>query len=1190
MRKRIEQLASGKFEYSSPEVSFSTDRIEIEISGGKDETGEFTIRSTNHVPMRGMVYTSCSRMECLTPAFEGEKATIRYQFHGEGLAEGDTIKGDFFLVLNQGEYSLSFVVSVIGLYAETAVGKVKTLGDFAHLAEENFTEAYRLFYSPKFKNILIAKEQQTAHIAGSPFMQREYLLYEGFSSGIPSGQKIEEFLIGIHKKKPVEISLKTGHADFTNVTETRKETIELCRSQWGYLDISVSTGASFLIPSKQIIREEDFIGSICPFAYYIDEAALHAGKNYGRLIFGMPGKKLVFSVCATKNACLDRTEFSEHQQIREARIRLTQLYIDYRLKKIVTGVWAGHSVEFLNHLIVLEPEEPIYPLMKAQALLINKQRQEASWILEDFKGKREDRNTPVWGYYLYLCTLMEREPSFVDRTAEQIEQLYRRYPGNALLFWVLLFLREEYCENHSEKLRAIEQWRKSGCISPFLYVEAYYLFQKEPYLLGKLGRFEMEVLNWAVRQEALTADMAQQVLQLVRERRDYQPRFYPVLKECYRVFPNAESLETICGYLIKGQCYDTSYHSWYELGIKEQLKMTGLYEAYLMSQNEREVGSVPKMIQMYFQYDSNLPAKQKAVLYVNIIAQKKQQPEIYQNYSRLIGQFAISQMKAGQMDDNLAVIYQEVLRTGFLDEEMADNLAKVLFVQKITCMQDHIARALVYEPCRKGPQVVTFSGHTAYFTAYARDYCVILEDSYGNRFSDSAFYQTESLLNPDIYIQKCTVLAPGKPEYLLYRLLNHGDAGSLWLSDRDAFRKLMDSSEISETFRMKLLMEMIRFCREKGYHDDAKLYLQKIAFDGISVWERRQLAGFLAEQGMLENAYRLVRDYGYENLNRSILKQICSYAITEAEFEEDDFLLESAAAAFFAGTYDEVLLIYLCRFYQGPTKHMERLWKAADAALVDTFELEERILTQMLYTTEYIENIQKIYDSYVAGGGKEPLCTAYLIYFANAYLVKGAVVPDIFRKIYQRYQDSLELNDTLKLALLKYFSEHKPVFKGQEETLETLLEEYIARGIYFGFYLNYDRRLLKKYQLYGRFFLEYHTHSSYDVRISFRRGEREYIREDMTEMYDGIFVREFVIFYGEKIQYYITESDGDKEEITVSGCMQKDGPKREDCSGSFDRLNVLLEEQASADYEKLKEGMQEYYRMRQVSEKLFGLL
>lgn len=96
MRKRIQQLANGKFDNNGPKLSLSTEKIELEALEGKDETGSFVITSTNQVKMRGIIYSSNPRMECLTPQFEGEEVRIRYQFHSEGLIEGDIQKGEFF--------------------------------------------------------------------------------------------------------------------------------------------------------------------------------------------------------------------------------------------------------------------------------------------------------------------------------------------------------------------------------------------------------------------------------------------------------------------------------------------------------------------------------------------------------------------------------------------------------------------------------------------------------------------------------------------------------------------------------------------------------------------------------------------------------------------------------------------------------------------------------------------------------------------------------------------------------------------------------------------------------------------------------------------------------------------------------------------------------------------------------------
>jgi len=88
------------------------------------------------------------------------------------------------------------------------------------------------------------------------------------------------------------------------------------------------------------------------------------------------------------------------------------------------------------------------------------------------------------------------------------------------------------------------------------------------------------------------------------------------------------------------------------------------------------------------------------------------------------------------------------------------------------------------------------------------------------------------------------------------------------------------------------------------------------------------------------------------------------------------------------------MMIYLSKYYNGPTKQMERLYLDACEFEIDTFDLEERILTQMLYTAGYIENAAKIFDAYEAAGGSELVCMAYLSYFSYQYFVKGMVIPD----------------------------------------------------------------------------------------------------------------------------------------------------------------------------------------------------
>ena len=751
MRKRIQQLANGKFDNNGPKLSLSTEKIELEVLEGKNETGSFVITSTNQVKMRGIIYSSNPRMECLTPQFEGEEVRIRYQFHSEGLIEGDIQKGEFFIVCNQGEYNLSFVVSISRLYADSSFGKIKNLDDFCRLAKENYDEAYRLFYSSNFKNLI--RED------------KDRILYEGLRMQPQAALIVETFLIASHHKKKVEVTFEETEKSFYGVQEQRKEQLEIQKPQWGAVRIHVSSDADFLIPGKQIITENDFIGSTCFYEYYIDADAMHAGKNFGRLCFELPDQSFLYTVTASCKEREEEREVSEHREAGQARTELMQLYIDYRLKRIVTGVWAKSSVELLDHLAILEPEEPMHRLMKAQALLINRQKQEASWILTDYKRECLDRTTPVWGYYLYLCTLMEREESYVDRLTEEIEQIFHHYPDDSMLFWILLFVKDEFYRNSSRRFKAIEQWIGRGCHSPYLYLEAYYLIWQDPYLLSGLNNFTLKILGWAAKQDAISKDIALQVRNLLPEQREYQKKWYPVLEKCYEADPSEEMVAAICTYLIRGQQFAPRYHIWYERGIDSEIRITNLYEAFLISMDQNEVTAIPKMIQLYFQYNSGLSYRHMAVLYVNIIAAKEKQPDVYHKYRRNMEQFALAQMEAGHMDDNLAVIYREILPVSILNEKLAHKAAEVLFVHKLCCENHGIAKAYILHWQLKAPQVVTLTNGCGYFKAYSKDYTVILCDTGGNCYTDD--YQDEALLQPENYLEKCMELAPEELSYLL---------------------------------------------------------------------------------------------------------------------------------------------------------------------------------------------------------------------------------------------------------------------------------------------------------------------------------------------------------------------------------------------------------------------------------------
>ena len=303
MRKRIGQIARGKFEYTKPLLSFSEEKIDIQVTEGLDYEGSFTISSSNKIKLRGVIYTTNSRMECLTPQFDGEEVKIRYRFKGMGLEEGNREEGVFVIVCSQCEYSLSFCATISKLYPECSTGLIKNLYDFSCLAKENWDEAYQIFYHKNFLNIINDKEV------------KEAMIYKGIIAAKPSKQNLEEFLIGIQKKNAINFSIEKDKASYSGLTESISEQLEIKKSSWGYIEIAVSTDAEFIRLSKTKVSTDDFIGSTYNFEYKIDANAMHGGRNFGRIYFSSPYESFTLEITASQDEELEEVMESVMLQI-----------------------------------------------------------------------------------------------------------------------------------------------------------------------------------------------------------------------------------------------------------------------------------------------------------------------------------------------------------------------------------------------------------------------------------------------------------------------------------------------------------------------------------------------------------------------------------------------------------------------------------------------------------------------------------------------------------------------------------------------------------------------------------------------------------------------------------------------------------------------------------------------------------
>lgn len=1181
MRARIGQIAAGRFNGTKPILAFSEETIDLSVIEGRSEAGSFVIESTNQIKICGIVYSTNPRMECLNPHFEGEKVRIRYQFNSKGLTEGDACEGKFVIVCNQIEYSLSFCARITRLYAEASTGAVKSLDDFTRLAASNWDEAYHLFYNRNFLNTIPY---------GNVY---ERLTYEGFACARPSGQNMEEFLIGVNKKQPVSISVDKSEDIFMASKEPQSGCFTITKDNWGYTEIRLRTDCEFIKLSKPVLTLDDFIGKTYLYEYIIDASAMHAGRNFGRIY--IDGVYQSFTIDITAGVRDDDGSISDiavTKDIKECMVGIMELYTSFRLKRIVTGVWANETISILNHLHALMPDEHMYELMKAQAFIINRQRQEAKWILDDFKHSNPDKKAPIWGYYLYLMTLLEREPSYVDNMTHEVELIFYENPDSVLLFWVLLFLRDQYFDDSAGKLKDIKYWVLRGCSSPYLYIEAYYLISQDPYLIKELSVFELRILSWAVKKKALTKDLAGAIFEAVDLAGGFDNRVYELLTAAYEICPEAEYVGIICSYLIKGHKNDTCFHKWYELGIENKLRLTGLYESYLITMDDRQISPVPKIIQMYFSFDNKLPYRKLAVLYNNIIAAKETEPEVYHKYRKAMGRFAMDQAQLRHIDDNLAVLYEDMLELGFINEELSAAFSDIIYTYKLIVFDKRIVRAIIYQNEMKEPQIVPVTDQCAYFELFSNDYVILFEDSRGYRYVKSISYRLQRLMDAEKYLDRCISLSPDRPQYIVSHFKHVRDYSDFTKDDLKLFKPVFYSESFSDSYKAVMGYRILKYCQLHDYEDYVRPFLQSINFDTLQKDARKYLIDMLVSNRLYEKAYDMAMEYGIDMLAAASQVVLCENAL-KVQHVDDDFMVQLAISAFKTGKYSDLVLKYLCENYTGPTDELINLWHAADKFSISSMKLDERILEQGIYTQIEPEKISDIFMEYYKRAGNEKLILAYISLVAHGYLHSGGCKADfIFDIIEKRFIGNRTLNDACQLALLKHFAEKTDITQAELEIEDTLLKYYIYNNMYFDFFARLDYRLLEKYFLYDKAFLQYESTPGTHVVLHYSRDEdgEEFNSEDMVEMYDGIYVKTFVIFFGELIRYYITEEHDNSIEVKESNRLTCNNIPGDNDHSRYNLINEMIISDTLSDETTLKSNIDEYKRLDAATKQLFKLI
>ena len=106
MHSAVEKILAGEFNQNMHSLDFSVPRIEFSVHPGEKHEGSFLIIGPDNLLTEGNVFTNRLRMKCLTERFSGVQEEIGYCFDAVNMEEGETVKGEFCIVSNRGEYMI----------------------------------------------------------------------------------------------------------------------------------------------------------------------------------------------------------------------------------------------------------------------------------------------------------------------------------------------------------------------------------------------------------------------------------------------------------------------------------------------------------------------------------------------------------------------------------------------------------------------------------------------------------------------------------------------------------------------------------------------------------------------------------------------------------------------------------------------------------------------------------------------------------------------------------------------------------------------------------------------------------------------------------------------------------------------------------------------------------------------------
>lgn len=985
--------------------------------------------------------------------------------------------------------------------------------------------------------------------------------------------------------------VKRSKIQFDHCVAPVEEKIKIVKDAKGTCELTIHSDSDFAVPAKDKITMEDFRGKEYILSLMVDPEKMTVGRNFARIKISSVRQTLEVTVTAVKPG-------SSHEQMLKNKRRQRSLHqmvkrhIDFSMERLPLEDYVLEMKRLLKSG-GFKKDSLQTRLYRLHLSILESNTDRVKRELDSMEQQVEvlHREEPViYAAYYYLKGIWSDDEAVIADCTARIRESYEKQGKHWQAVWFLLYLDPEMRASR-RKLTAIQEQLEAGCNSPVLYLEASQVLNESPKYLTELTPQMGEILHWGCKKQYITRELALRYVYLIGKIKQYSARIMQDLVLLYDQFPIDEILTEICKMLMKGQRTTKDAFDWYAKGIERNLKITELYEYYMYSLDETQDITLNASILLYFLYDNHLTVEKKAMLYAYIIQMQEESPDTYESYQDTIREFALHQLEHGRISSNLAVLYTEFIQADSIDDQIAKDLSGVMFKHQITCNNPNIIGVCVQHPELSDEEFVPLHQGRAMVSVITRQAQIYMVDGQKHRYEHSIDYEDTKLLELDHLADTCLEYRKSDTKLLLYLYDQIGETEEVDEDTVVLFKQIIGLSDISDTFRREVFSRILQYCRntDSDVLDDL---IEELDWQMVYPAERLDFIRYCAERKYYDKAMEGISCYGFEEIDARVLLEIYEQVFRDESLAEDSNLIKLAWYMFWEGIYNDDTLRYLCSYYTGTVEEMIQIWAEAQRTDLDTLQFQERLLAQAVFSGEILPEVFDIFYYYQEQGSNKRLLLAFKKLMAYEYLLKQRQLPiEMFGYYFRDVQ--IQENIPCLIAVLKYFSTCDKLSEEEVNFADYHLMKLYDQKIVFPFYQNFYGKFPLPIHIMDERYIEYIADPSYEVTIHYRilssdGSTGKFKVEKMRDVFEGIRVKEFVLFQDEILEYYVTEHrPGDEIKGPVRQIRMMESMDKARASSRYHTLNLMMIAQEMQDDITLIDLMEEYAKEREMAKEVF---